>query len=227
MAAELVKEPDLLLLDEPTNHLDLEGVLYLESLLQSAPFPFIVVSHDRSFLENISNRTIELNPLYKDGFLSVKGPYSQFLEQRQEYVAAQNNEQQALASKVRREIAWLQRGARARQTKSQARIRDAGKLIDDLEEVKARNSLTAAADISFSASGRRTKELLVCKGIKKSFSGKLLFSNLDLTLAPGQKLGLMGTNGSGKTTLLKVLADMLSTDGGTIKRADGLQNCLV
>jgi ATP-binding cassette subfamily F protein uup len=224
LACELVKQPDLLLLDEPTNHLDLEGVLWLEALLKSASFAFIVVSHDRSFLENITNRTIELNALYKDGYLSAKGPYSQFLVQRQEYVTAQNNEQQSLESQVRREVAWLQRGARARQTKSQARIAAAGRLIEDLQEVKSRNSASsAAADIDFNASGRRTKELVVCKSISKSLGGKLLFTNLDLTLTPGQKLGLLGTNGSGKTTLLKILAGKLDPDHGTIKRADNLK----
>lgn len=223
LAAELVKEPDLLLLDEPTNHLDLQGVLWLEKLLKSAPFAYMVVSHDRSFLENIANRVIELNPFYADGFLSVNGSYSQFLSARQEYITTQAHEEQALASKVRREIAWLQRGARARQTKSQERIRKAGKLIDTLEDVKSRNAQTTTAGIDFTASGRKTKELLVCKNIKKSMGGKLLFDKLDLTLCPGQKLGLLGTNGSGKTTLLKTLAGTLEPDAGTIKRADNLK----
>jgi ATP-binding cassette subfamily F protein uup len=124
---------------------------------------------------------------------------------------------------VRREIAWLQRGARARQTKAQGRIREAGKLIDDLAEVKARNNMTASGDIDFTASGRRTKELLVGKSVAKSLGGKKLFSHLDLILTPGQKLGLLGTNGSGKTTLLKILSGQLEPDHGTIKRADQLK----
>lgn len=223
LAEQVVKEPDLLLLDEPTNHLDLEGVLFLEDFLKSAPFAFVVVSHDRSFLENVTNRTIEFNPLYRDGFLSVKGPYSTFLQAREEYVAAQSHEEQALASKARREIAWLQRGARARQTKSVGRIREAGKLLDELQEVKSRNRLATASDIDFNASGRKTKELIVCKGIEKSYGDKTLFSKLDLTLGPGQKLGLLGTNGSGKTTLLKILAGKLEPDNGTIKRAENLK----
>ena len=223
LAAGLVTEPDFLLLDEPTNHLDLEGVLWLEGLLKSAPFAFVVISHDRDFLENVTNRTIELHSTYKDGFLSVRGPYSEFLPARQEYLVAQTNEQQALSSKVRREIAWLQRGARARQTKAQGRIRQAGKLIEDLQEVKARNAAGAVVNIDFSASGRKTRELLSVCGCQKSLGGKLLFSELDLVLAPGVKLGLLGTNGSGKTTLLKVLAGQMEADQGTIKRADGLK----
>lgn len=223
LAAELVKEPDLLLLDEPTNHLDLEGVLWLEDLLKSAQFAYALVSHDRSFLQNVSTRIIELNQVYKDGFLSVKGPYSDFLEARAEYMVAQKHEQQSLASKVRREIAWLSRGARARQTKSVGRIRDAEKLMQEFDDVKARNAQNRSVDIDFAATGRRTKELIVCKGISKKYGEKKLFSGLDLTLHPGDKLGLLGTNGSGKTTLLTILADKLKPDSGTIKRADGLR----
>jgi ATP-binding cassette subfamily F protein uup len=223
IAAELVKEPDFLLLDEPTNHLDLEGVLWLEEMLKSANYGYVVVSHDRSFLENVSNRIIDLNPIYRDGYLSVKGKYSDFLEAKEQYVSAQANEQQALASKVRREIAWLQRGARARQTKAQGRIREAGNLIQELEEVKFRNRQTTAVDIDFNASGRKTKELLVAKGLSKSLGGRLLFQHLDLVITPGQKLGLLGTNGSGKTTLLRLLAGELEPDKGTIKRAPELK----
>jgi ATP-binding cassette subfamily F protein uup len=223
LAAELVKEPDFLLLDEPTNHLDLDGVLWLEDLLKSSPFAFVVVSHDRNFLENVTNRMIELNAQYKDGYLGCKGAYSDFIRARQEYFVAQSNEEQSLASKVRRELAWLARGARARQTKAQGRIRDAGKLMEEFEEVKTRNSLTSTVNIDFNASGRRTKELVVCKGIEKTLGGKKLFGNLDIVLSPGQKLGLLGTNGSGKTTLLRIIADQLQPDKGTVKRAEGLK----
>jgi ATP-binding cassette subfamily F protein uup len=222
LAAELIKEPDFLMLDEPTNHLDLEGVLWLEEVLRTAPFAFAVISHDRNFLENITNRTIELNPQYEEGFLSVSGPYSVFLQARQEYMIAQHHEQQALASQVRREIAWLSRGARARQTKSQHRIREAGNLMEELAEVKARNA-TTSVQIDFEASGRKTKELVVAKGIAKGYDGRTLFANLDLILAPGHKLGLLGTNGSGKTTLLKLLAGQIEPDKGTIKRANDLK----
>ncbi len=223
LAAELVREPDFLLLDEPTNHLDLSGVLWLENLLKSASFGYVVVTHDRNFLENITDRMMELNPMYRDGLLSVKGKYSAFLTARQELVLAQGNQEDALASKVRREIAWLSRGARARQTKAQGRIRAAAKLMEDFEEVKFRNTQTASVDIDFNASGRKTKELLVCKDVEKSLGGKLLFSNLNLTLHSGKKLGLLGTNGSGKTTLLKILAGQMQPDQGTIKRAHDLK----
>jgi ATP-binding cassette subfamily F protein uup len=223
IACALVRRPELLLLDEPTNHLDLEGVIWLEALLKAASFSFLLVSHDRAFLEAVTNRIVELNPVYPQGFLSVKGNYSQFLEAKEGQVEAQVNLQQALASKVRREIAWLQRGARARQTKARGRIQEAGKLIDQLAEVKQRNSLTSPIEIGFDASGRKTKELLSAKAIGKSIGGRLLFGDLSFVLSPGIKLGVVGRNGSGKTTLLKVIADQLVLDSGSVKRADSLK----
>lgn len=223
LACALVKAPELLLLDEPTNHLDLEGVLWLEELLKSAKFSFVLISHDRAFLEGVSNRIVELNPTYPQGYISVKGNYSQFLEAKDMQLTAQESQQQALASKVRREIAWLQRGARARQTKAKGRIQDAEKLIDQLADVKQRNALSAPIEIGFDSSGRKTKELLSAKAISKSMGDRLLISDLSFVIAPGTKLGILGRNGSGKTTLLKMIAGQLQPDSGIFKRADGLK----
>jgi ATP-binding cassette subfamily F protein uup len=223
LACALSKQPDLLLLDEPTNHLDLEGVLWLETLLKATNTSYVVVSHDRAFLEGITNRMLELNPTYPQGFLSNKGTYSDYLEVRSQQLTAQVNQQQALASKVRREIAWLQRGARARQTKARGRIQEAGKLIEELGELKQRNAFNTSIQIGFDASGRRTKELLVAKNVGKSFGDKKLFADLSFVLTPGIKLGLVGRNGSGKTTLLKTIIGEVQPDTGVIKRADELK----
>lgn len=223
IACVLSQQPELLFMDEPTNHLDLEGILWLEGLLKKINLAYLVISHDRAFLESVASRVIELNPTYPQGFLSVKGNYSQFLEAKDQQVEAQVHQQQALASKVRREIAWLQRGARARQTKARGRIQDAGKLIEQLAEVKQRNSLTAPVEIGFDASGRKTKELLSLKKISKSMGGRQLLSEFDLVISPGTKLGIAGRNGTGKTTLLRIIADDLEPDSGTVKRADDLK----
>jgi ATP-binding cassette subfamily F protein uup len=223
LARALVREAELLLIDEPTNHLDLEGVLWLESLLQEASFAFILISHDRVFLENVTTRIVELHPQYAEGFLSVNGTYSVFLMQREEYLGAQANRQSALATQVKREIEWLQRGAQARSTKAQGRINQAGQMIEELAELKFRNNQTRTAGIDFSASGRQTRELLVGKDLTKSLGDKTLFERLSLTLAPGTRLGLIGPNGSGKTTLIRLLTGELNPDAGTVKRAEGLR----
>ena len=223
LARALVQDAELLLIDEPTNHLDLEGVLWLEMLLQDAPFAFVLISHDRVFLENVTNRIVELHPAYAEGFLSVSGSYSGFLVQREAYLAAQAHREDALQTQVKREIEWLQRGAQARSTKAQGRIQQAGEMIGELAELKFRNSQGRTAGIEFSASGRQTRDLIVGKELGKKLGGRTLFENLNVTLAPGTKLGLIGPNGSGKTTLIRLLTGEIAPDAGTIKRADGLR----
>ncbi len=223
IARELIKEPDILILDEPTNHLDLQGIIWLEELLREAPFAVAVVTHDRYFLENVTNRIVELNKQYADGFLSIKGNYSRFLEEKENYLAGQVHQQDALESIVKREVEWLRRNPQARTTKADYRIREAHKLIGDLAEVKYRNNLGNAAGIDFSGSGRKTRELYVGRGIGKSMGGKQLFSDLDLTLTPQTRLGLLGPNGSGKTTLLRILMGELKADKGDTVEADSLR----
>ncbi len=222
IARELVRDPDVLLLDEPTNHLDLEGILWLEKLLNAAPFATVVVSHDRYFLENVATEMAELAKLYPGGLFRVKGGYNVFLERKDEFLNAQAKEQQSLANQVRRELEWLRRGPKARTTKSKARIDNAGRLIEELAEVSARQQ-TGAAQIDFTASGRRTKNLLEARGVTKQLGGRTLFDSLNLILRPGMRIGLVGANGSGKTTLLRVLNDEIATDSGSVERADALR----
>lgn len=223
LARALVQDAELLLIDEPTNHLDLEGVLWLEELLKDAQFAFVLISHDRVFLENVTRRVVELHPAYAEGYLSVNGSYSDFLVQREDYLAAQAHREDALQTQVKREIEWLRRGAQARSTKAQGRIQQAGQMIEELAELKFRNAQGRTAGVDFTASGRQTRDLLVAKDLGKSLGGRTLFSHLDLTLAPGTRLGLIGPNGSGKTTLIKLLTGETAPGSGTIKRADGLR----
>jgi ABC transport system ATP-binding/permease protein len=152
----LVQEPQVLLLDEPTNHLDLAAIEWLEQLLQTASFACVVVSHDRYFLENVAHQIAELNRAYPDGLLRVDGTYSVFLEKKAEFLHAQARHQDALENRVRQEIAWLRRGAKARTRKSKARIGKANELIAELSDMTSR-SRTATADIDFSATDRKTK----------------------------------------------------------------------
>lgn len=222
MARALIAEPDVLLLDEPTNHLDLSSILWLERFLAAAPFAFVVVSHDRFFLENVGNRTIELSPAYPEGFLSVDGPYSALLEAREAFLETQGVLEQALANKARREIEWLRRGPKARATKAKARIDAAGELFKELAATKARNRETVRAGIDFSGTGRQTKRLVVAENLAKAYDGRPLFRDLDLVLSPGTRLGLAGPNGSGKSTLLRVLAGEERPDQGKVATAPGL-----
>jgi ATP-binding cassette subfamily F protein uup len=220
---ELAREPELLLLDEPTNHLDVEGILWLEKLIKTAPFATLVVSHDRRFLESIANRIIELGRAYPDGFLSHTGAYSDFVEKREEFLAAQAGRERALASGVRREIEWLRRGAKARTTKAKGRIDRAGEMMADLADLRQRNTQAGAARIDFAASDRKTRKLLEAKSIAMTRGGRELFRDVSFVLAPGTKLGLLGPNGSGKSTLIRLMTGELQPERGEVFRADGLR----
>ena len=221
IAAALVTAPDVLLLDEPTNHLDLDGILWLERAISAAK-SCLVVTHDRYFLENVATRMVEINPAYPQSAFQVNGNYSEFLERREEYFEAASKQQESLATKVRREVEWLRRGPKARTGKSKARIDAAGRLIDAYSASLAR-SRKATAKIDFTSSDRQTKVLIELEGVEKSLGGRTLFRDLDLTLAPGVRIGLVGSNGSGKTTLLKILEGNLQPDAGTVRRADALR----
>ncbi len=222
IARELAAAPDILLMDEPTNHLDVEGILWLEGLLTERSRAFLVVSHDRYFLEHVATRMLELNRVYPDGLFEAEGRYSEFLARRDEFLRGQAAYQDALANTVRREIEWLRRGAKARSTKAKGRIKQAGRLIEELQDARARG-VTATTGIDFTSSQRRTRRLLVTRGVTKSLGGRRLVSDLDLVVTPGTRVGLIGPNGSGKTTLLNVLAGMVPPDAGEIERAEDLR----
>ena len=222
IARQLAAAPDILLMDEPTNHLDVAGILWLEDVLTERARAFVVVSHDRYFLEHVATRMLELNRVYPAGLFESEGSYSRFLARRDEALREQAAYQDSLANTVRREIEWLRRGAKARSTKAKGRIKEAGRLIDELEDSRARG-LTATAGIDFTSAQRRTRRLLVARGLTKSLGGHPLVTGLDLVITPGTRVGLIGPNGSGKTTLLNVLADELAPDAGVVERADGLR----
>lgn len=223
IACALGQDPDLLLLDEPTNHLDIRSILWLEKILRDAPFAFVLVSHDRLFLENVSNRIIELNRCYPEGYLSFPGNYSHFLEKRSAFLSAQLEQEASLSNKVRREVEWLRRGPKARATKARSRIDEAHRLQDELSRLRQRNQSGKSLKIDVTGTGRKTKKLLSVQKISKKMGGTTLFSDLSFDLGPGVRLGLAGNNGCGKTTLMHMLYGSLECDEGVISRANDLK----
>ncbi len=218
----VISEPDVLLLDEPTNHLDLEGIEWLEELIAGVNCACVIVSHDRYFLEAVSNETVELNRVYAGGVLRVDGAYSRFLEERQLYLAAQTKQQDSLRNQVKTEIEWLRRGPKARTTKSKARIDRAHEMIGELADVNARTQKSSAG-IDFSATDRQTKRLVELEDVNLNFADKQIVRKLNFILTAGTRVGLVGPNGSGKTSLLRLLTGELQPTGGTLKLANMLR----
>jgi ABC transport system ATP-binding/permease protein len=219
----LCMKPDLLLLDEPTNHLDISGILWLEKMLQTASFSFIVVSHDRTFLENVCANIMEIGKYYVQGYFKIQGQYILFEREREKFLVAQQKKQASMASKMRREEEWLRQSAKARSTKAKYRIDQAEELRTELSSIKNRNKIATKIGIDFSATGRQTRKLLQAYKLEKGFEGKTLFSNLTFELGPGFCLGVVGENGSGKSTLLSILKKNIEPDEGTVKWAENLR----
>jgi ATP-binding cassette subfamily F protein uup len=223
LARALAQRPDLLLLDEPTNHLDVPGIVWLERLLRGASFAYVVATHDRAFLRAVTAEIIEIDRAYPGGYFRALGSYDEFADRRDEFLEAQARQQEAVANQVRRETEWLGRKESAQRSKSRARIEEAARGRAELAELKYRNSAGGGAGIDFVSTGRQTRKLLKAAGLAKAQGGRSLFADLDVTLTPGTKLGLLGANGSGKSTLLRVLAGALEPDRGDIQRAEGLR----
>jgi ATP-binding cassette subfamily F protein uup len=222
LARAIAPEPDLVLLDEPTNHLDIESILWLESFLGSYRGAFVVISHDRYFLQKVASRVIDIDRRYEAGLLSVDGPYADLLEARDSLLSQQASYQQSLGNRVRREIAWLRRGAKARTSKSKSRIDSAHQSIDELDQGRQR-AATSRVGVNLSSSGRKTKRLWAGEQLSKAFDGRTILEPFDLLLTPGSRLGVIGANGSGKTTLLRLIVGDLQPDTGTIVQAEQLR----
>jgi ABC transport system ATP-binding/permease protein len=234
----MVIEPEVMLLDEPTNHLDLSGIEWLEELLRASSFAAVTVSHDRYFLEATSSQIIELNRIFADGLLRVKGNFSRFLEEKQAYLESQSRQQDSLRNRVKTEIEWLRRGPKARTTKSKARIDTANAMIGQLAAMDSRTTVNTAG-IDFDASQRKTKRLVEFTDVACAIPAndantansanpansapRLLFTGLNFILTAGMKVGLVGPNGSGKTTLLRLLRGEIEPAAGAIRRAEALR----
>lgn len=221
LARELARTPDLLLLDEPTNHLDVASILWLENQLAEAPYATLTITHDRLFLQRIANRIWELDRRNPNGLLTVKGDYLHYLETKEQLMAAQERREVVLKNTLRRETEWLRQGAKARTTKQQARIQRAGELKDVVSELSYRNQVRTAR-LDFQGSDKNPKKLIEARKISKSYGARKIFSNLDLMLTPGSRVGLLGANGCGKSTLVRVLLGAEEADQGTVTRSDSL-----
>ncbi|SFG85117.1 ABC-F family ATP-binding cassette domain-containing protein [Sporolactobacillus nakayamae] len=208
LARALIQPADLLVLDEPTNHLDNDIIDWLEDALNQYPGALLMVTHDRYFLNRVTHKIFELD----HGNLYIyDGNYELFLEkkaEREEQEAAGETKHQ---NQLRRELAWLRRGAKARSTKQKARV----ERVHEMQEHKG-PELKQSVDLAI-GSTRLGKKVIEAKQVSKSFNGQPLIHNFDLLVTPGERLGIIGSNGSGKTTLLNMLAKRVDPDAGTVE----------
>ncbi len=222
LGRELMTRPDLLFLDEPTNHLDVESIEWLEGYLKTLSCATLTVTHDRYFLDEATNLIWELDPRNPAQLLAVRGGYAEYVTIRDELIHAQRRREQVLSNTLRREKEWLSRQAQARQTKQQARIKQAHQLMDTVDDLGQRNT-RREAKVEFKGIEGGTKRLIDAKGISKAYDGRQVFAKLDVTVMAGNKLGLLGRNGAGKSTLLRSLLGHEQPDAGTIARAEHLK----
>ena len=206
LAQVLIQAPDLLILDEPTNHLDYDSVKWLEDYLSRYQGALLLVTHDRYFLDRVTNRMFELD---KGSLYAYKGNYAAFLEAkavREENEAATIEKQRNL---YRRELEWIRRGAQARSTKQKARIQRFEKLDDQLASVKGTEKL----DLSLNGS-RLGKQVFELKSASKQYGSLTILKEFDLLIKPGDRIGIIGRNGTGKSTVLNILAGRIPLDTG-------------
>jgi energy-dependent translational throttle protein EttA len=205
----LLSKPDMLLLDEPTNHLDAESVAWLERFLEEYPSTVIAVTHDRYFLDNVAEWILELD---RGHGIPWQGNYSSWLEQKEQRLAQEERQQDALAKSLKRELEWVRTNPKARQAKSKARLQRYEELAS--QEFQKRNETNEI----YIPPGDRLGDLVIeAKDLRKAYGDRLLTERLSFNLPAGGIVGIIGPNGAGKTTLFRMLAGMEKPDSGEIR----------
>jgi ATP-binding cassette ChvD family protein len=205
----LLSRPDILLLDEPTNHLDAESVAWLERYLKEYPGCIMLVTHDRYFLDNITEWTLELD---RGQGVPYKGNYSSWLEQKAKRLEVEKGQEEAKQRTLKRELEWIRSSPKARQAKSKARIQAYEKLAEE-----AGRDEIGKAQIKIPAGPRLGGVVVEVDGLSKAFGDQLLIDNLSFKLPPGGIVGVIGPNGAGKTTLFKMVTGQEKPDAGAIR----------
>jgi ATP-binding cassette subfamily F protein uup len=208
LAHALIQSPDLLILDEPTNHLDAETITWLETYLARYRGALLLVTHDRYFLDRVTSGILEID---RGTVQRFEGNYSYYLEQKEEQELSRAVAGQKREMLIRRELAWLRRGAKARTRKSKARLDAAANLMAQPKEVAR-----AELDISL-ASSRMGKKILALHDITKAYDGRTLIDGFSYILKRGDRIGIIGPNGAGKTTLLEIISGRLRPDRGYVE----------
>lgn len=207
LASTLITPSNILILDEPTNHLDDETIEWLEEFLNNRIGSLIMVTHDRFFLDKITNKILELD---RGKLYSYAGNYSTFLEKKEERLEKENANEKKRQNLIRKELAWIKRGAKARSTKQKARI-------ERFEELTSEKPSLDNSKLEINIQSTRLgKKIINIDNISKSFVNKLLIKDFSYNILNDDRIGIIGPNGSGKSTLMNILNENMTPDSGSI-----------
>ena len=205
----LLEKPDLLLLDEPTNHLDAESVAWLEKTLRDFTGTVMIITHDRYFLDNVTNWILEIE---RGRGYPFEGNYSSWLQQKRKRLQQEEKEESARQRALAAEQEWISSSPKARQTKSKARIQKYEEML-----TKSQEQATGVAEIIIPPGPRLGGTVIEAEALRKGYGNRLLIDNLNLKLPPGGIVGVIGPNGAGKTTLFRMITGAEVPDSGTLK----------
>ncbi|MBE9605212.1 energy-dependent translational throttle protein EttA [Acetobacteraceae bacterium H6797] len=211
----LLEKPDLLLLDEPTNHLDAESVSWLEKTLRNWEGAVLIVTHDRYFLDNVTNWILEVD---RGRGIPYEGNYSAYLDKKRKRLAQEEKEESTRQRQLAEEQEWIGRSPAARQSKSKARIQAYEELL-----AKSQEKAPDPTEIQIPPAPRLGNTVIVADGISKGFGDRMLIDNLSFKLPPGGIVGVIGPNGAGKSTLFKMITGQEKPDAGTLTIGDSVQ----
>jgi ABC transport system ATP-binding/permease protein len=217
LAQTLVGQPDVLLLDEPTNHLDLDSIRWIEDFLLRESPTLVFVTHDRVFLQRIATRIVEIE---RARIFDWSCDYATFLARKESLLAAEAQQDALFDKKLAEEEVWIRQGIKARRTRNEGRVRALERMR---EERRARRTRVGNVRMQAQEVERSGNLVIVGEGIGQSFAGRVILQDVVVTIARGDKIGIIGANGSGKTTLLRILLGQLQPDRGTVRRGTNLQ----
>jgi ATP-binding cassette subfamily F protein uup len=218
LAQALVSNPELLLLDEPTNHLDISTIEWLEATVRNHPGAVLFVTHDRSFVENVATRIVDID---RGKLRSWPGGYKDYLAQKAKSDADEERQNALFDKKLAEEEIWIRKGVKARQTRNEGRVR----ALEELREIRAariKRPRSARVQINESeeVSGRKVIEV---RNVSHGYDGRQLLKDFSLRVMRGDRIGIIGNNGVGKSTLLKILLGELAPDSGSVKLGTNLE----
>jgi ATP-binding cassette subfamily F protein uup len=217
LARALVSAPDVLILDEPTNHLDFSSIAWLETLLKDFRGSVLFITHDRSFLDNVATRIIELD---RGKLRSYPGNFTAYQVRKAEQLAIEAIEYAKFDKVLAQEEVWIRKGVEARRTRNEGRVRR----LEQLREVRSRRrDQQGQVRMEVAASERSGKIVAELTGVSKAYGDKRVVQHLDATVLRGDKVGLIGVNGAGKTTLLRLILGQEQPDAGSVRQGSNLQ----